>query len=326
MTYGLTTDGLTIKTLNVIRAELIQRIWDTFGISVKADSDRAIVGQVVGIVSELASIIWELLEAVNSSQDPEKATGAALDALCTLTGTFRPPASYSAVTLTLTGTPTTVVPDGSTVDTESTAVEFETVGDATIDTADAWGATTAYALEDRVTNSGNVYECTLAGTSAGSGGPTTEEETITDGSVEWTFLGAGTGAVDVLAKASETGPVVAAARDLTVITSEVSGWDGVINLLDATPGRNVASDEELRLLREAQLAGSGNTPIDSLRADLLDLDDVVAVTIFVNNTDTTDGDGMPPGTCWFRPDRVRQTPRKCGCGYQDPWYDDRYGN
>lgn len=294
MAYGLTTDGLIIKTLNIIREELNQRWKDAFGVSIKLD-DRSFFGQSTGIISEVAALIWELLEAVNSSQDPDKATGAALDALCTLTGTTRPPATYSTVTLTLTGTPTTTtVPEGSIVTTDSTLIEFETTEEVTLGVLDAWVASTSYVVDDRVTNGGNAYQCTVAGTAAGSGGPTTEDEEITDGSVTWTFLGNGTGAIDVVSRATETGPTVAAARDLISIGSAIAGWDSVINLLDATPGRDVATDEELRLLREAEIASPGNTPIDALRGDLLNVDDVAAVTIFVNNTDATDSDGLPP--------------------------------
>lgn len=296
-TYGLTTDGLIVKTLDVIREELNQRLRGAFGASVKLD-DRSILGQITGIISELGALVWELAEAVNSAQDPDKASGAALDALCTLTGTFRPPATYSVVTLTLTGTPTTVVAAESSVKAESTSVHFETMEDATIDTVAAWVESTAYVVGDRVTSNGNIYQCTTSGTS-GSGIPspapsTTDEEITTDGTVVWTFVGAGTGAVDVVAKATETGAVQAVARDLNVIETTTAGWDGVINLLDATTGREIASDEELRQLREDELAGQGNSPIDAIRSDLLRLDDVVSVTVFVNNTDETDVDGMPP--------------------------------
>jgi hypothetical protein len=293
-TYGLTTDGFIVKTLNVIRDELNTRMKDVFGKSLKLD-DRSIFGQINGIVSEIAALVWEMAEVINSSQDPDKATGAALDALCTLTGTIRPPASYSTVTLTLTGTPTTTtVPAGSIVTTDSTLVSFQTTEDSTLDVVDAWVGSDSYVVDDRVTNGGNVYQCTTAGTADSSGGPTTEDEEITDGSVTWTFVGNGTGASDVVARATETGPLVASARDLITISSQISGWDSVINLLDATPGRDVASDEELRQLREAELASPGNTPIDALRGDLLDVPDVVAVTVFVNNTDATNSDGMPP--------------------------------
>lgn len=290
-TYGLTTDGLLVKTLNVIREELATRIRDNIGASMKVD-DRSIIGQISGIVSEMAALVWELAEAVYNSQDPDKATGAALDALCLLTGTFRPQATYSTVTLTLTGTPTVVVPEGSIAKTDSTEVPFETTEEVTLVAADAWVTATGYAVDDRVTNAGNVYQCVTAGTS--SAGPSGTGTEITDGTAEWLYLGEGTGVVDVVARATETGPIEAVAYDITVIDSQVAGWDSVINLSDVSIGNDEATDEELRLLREAELASPGNTPIDALRGDLLNVEDVVAVTIFVNNTDTTDADGIPP--------------------------------
>jgi hypothetical protein len=50
-----------------------------------------------------------------------------------------------------------------------------------------WAASTAYDLREYVTNGGNLYECTVAGTSAGSGGPTGTNTAITDGTVTWTW-------------------------------------------------------------------------------------------------------------------------------------------
>lgn len=52
----------------------------------------------------------------------------------------------------------------------------------------AWAATTAYTVGQRVSNGGNVYNCTTAGTSAGSGGPTGTGGSITDGSVVWAYV------------------------------------------------------------------------------------------------------------------------------------------
>lgn len=57
--------------------------------------------------------------------------------------------------------------------------------------AAAWAATHAYVIGDAVTNSGNFYVCTAAGTSAGSGGPTTTSNNITDNTtLRWTYMGA----------------------------------------------------------------------------------------------------------------------------------------
>ena len=52
----------------------------------------------------------------------------------------------------------------------------------------AWGASTAYAIGDYVTNSGNYYLCTTPGTSASSGGPTTTASAITDNTVVWQYI------------------------------------------------------------------------------------------------------------------------------------------
>ncbi len=56
----------------------------------------------------------------------------------------------------------------------------------------AWAASTAYALGDRIINGGNVYLCTVAGTSAASGGPTGTTTDIVDNTVTWNYVSAGT--------------------------------------------------------------------------------------------------------------------------------------
>lgn len=53
----------------------------------------------------------------------------------------------------------------------------------------AWAISTAYVLNQQVHNGGNVYKCTTAGTSAGSGGPTGTGSGITDNTAVWAYLG-----------------------------------------------------------------------------------------------------------------------------------------
>lgn len=50
---------------------------------------------------------------------------------------------------------------------------------------DAWLPSTAYTLRMMAINGNNVYECTTAGTSASSGGPTGTDDDITDGTAHW---------------------------------------------------------------------------------------------------------------------------------------------
>jgi len=52
----------------------------------------------------------------------------------------------------------------------------------------AWAANTAYAVNAIVLNSQNVYTCTVAGTSAASGGPTGTGSGIVDNTVTWNWV------------------------------------------------------------------------------------------------------------------------------------------
>lgn len=295
---GLTTAGLQIATLADVRAQIDSAWLTAFGASMDV-SDNSPDGQLIGIASEVWGLFWEMLEAVASSQDPDKATGVFLRALCQLTGTIPPTATFSTVNLTITGTPTSAIPSGSLVSTISTGQQFATVEPATIAVISNWAGSTLYAAGDRRANSLNAYLCITPGTSAASGGPTTTAANITDGTAHWRFLGVGTGAIDVIAKATETGPIVAASGDITSIDTPVGGWDGAINILDATPGRLELSDAALRVLRQVELATPGTSPADAIKAALLQVgangtNPVTSATVFVNNSDVTDVAGVPP--------------------------------
>lgn len=292
MAFGLTSTGFIAPSLEEIGDAIRNTLRSLFGPSLDL-SDGSVLGQLVGILAERLADLWDLGEHLNSSMDPDQATGVNLDALCALSGTIRDGARASTVTLTLTGTPLSTVPAGSRAGTALGGVEFVTLADATLGALAAWVPATQYLVGARVTNDGKAYVCIDPGISGTLGGPTTEEETIPDGSVDWRFMGAGAGAVDVDAEALETGPTVALSGTLREIETPVSGWEAVINLLDATVGRDEEADEELRVRRELELAASGATPRDALRAALLQVADVTAVTLFVNDSDVTNGDGMP---------------------------------
>ena len=299
ITYGLTADGLVIKSLGVIRDDISSALRAAFGVSIDL-GDLSIFGVIVGIIAERFSQLWELVEAVYSAGDSTKATGKALEALSALTGTTRPEAQSSTVTLTLTGDPTTLVQAGKQANTVSTSdpQNFATNADATLVALDAYAGGVDYALGARVTSSNRAYQCITAGTSTpgGSGAPVTTDADITDGGgpVHWTYLGEGTAIADVAALSVNTGAITGLARDITGIATPVAGWRGVINLLDAVPGRAVGTDDELRTLRDEEITSAGSGTADAIRAQLLKITGVTAVTIFENLTDTTDANGVPP--------------------------------
>lgn len=101
--------------------------------------------------------------------------------------------SYSSpnmqATATFTGNANPVANGGCTF-----ARGYKTGG--TVVTADytvgsVWIASNVTAVGQFCTNGGNTYQCTAAGTTAASGGPTGTGTSITDGSVTWKYIGAG---------------------------------------------------------------------------------------------------------------------------------------
>lgn len=54
--------------------------------------------------------------------------------------------------------------------------------------ASAWATSHSYALNDTVANGSRIYQCTTAGTSASSGGPTGTGSSISDGSAIWKYV------------------------------------------------------------------------------------------------------------------------------------------
>lgn len=293
MAYGLLSTGFVMPTLDELIEEQYAEMRAAYGDSVDLTAASPL-GQLSVINAEREFKIWQGMQAVHKAFDPDSATGASLESVSAITGTVRDFAAPSEVTGTFTGTPATVLTAGRVASVAGTGKRFATLADATIAAATAWAASTAYAAAARRTNGGNIYEVTVAGTSAASGGPTGTGTTIVDGTVTWKYLGAGTGFVDAAMESEEDGPIVATARTLTVIETPAAGWSGVINNLDAELGVDEETDPSLRLKREDELRAGGNAAIESVRAQLLKVDDVKQVTVFENITNVTDADGLPP--------------------------------
>jgi uncharacterized phage protein gp47/JayE len=292
--YGLTDRGFFTKPLTAIRDDLNTAFRNVFGQSISLN-DRSVFGIIIGIIAERISISWQQLEVLTTSLDPNKAGGTLLEALATLTGTFRAPAVPSKTTLTFTGSDGTVVSAGFLTKT-SALNDFVSLASTTLASVPAWVPSTSYVLDDRVTRAGNVYQNIQAGTSAGSGGPTGTNDAVdvtADGGCLWTFVGPGAAAADASSASVENGPIVGTRKDITQIVNPTLGLDAVTNLAAADLGRLEATDSELRQTRENELAAAGSSPLDALLANLEQIAGVTSVTLFPNSTDTT-VDGVPP--------------------------------
>lgn len=94
-------------------------------------------------------------------------------------------------------------------------------------------------------------------------------------------------------EATVTGPVIANAGTLTVITTPVSGWNSITNPTDATVGSNIESDAAYRVRQRNELAAAGSGTVDGMRADILRIPGVQQAFVFENTTNVTDGNGLP---------------------------------
>lgn len=297
MAFGITATGFVKKTLEIIKSELEASFRATYGDGVNLLA-TSVNGQFIGLIADRESEIWDLMAEVYASQYPS-ASDQSLDNVGLLTGVIRLEAEGTTVNVQLTGTPTTVVTAGKVVSNDQ-GIRFALDANVTIAAATAWAGSTSYSVGDLVTNDSNIYVCTVAGTSAGSGGPTGTGDGIVDNTVTWNFVGDGTGTVEGAFTAEETGPLTCPTGSIDTedskgaIETPVAGWDDARNLEDGEVGRNIETDEEFRLRREQLLSSTGNATLDALIDNVAEVDGVTQSIAFENDTDVTDGFGLPP--------------------------------
>ena len=102
MSYGVTPDGFSRKTLQDIKDELEGSYKATFG-DIRVDPQSGF-GQLIGIQADEFSLLWEAMEEVYFSQYPATAESASLDNVLNLNGLERLSAEPSLVDIVLTRT------------------------------------------------------------------------------------------------------------------------------------------------------------------------------------------------------------------------------
>ncbi len=107
-----------------------------------------------------------------------------------------------------------------------------------------------------------------------------------------TLDGGGNGSV--FASAVLTGPIQALAGTVTVIDTPLTGWSTVTNSADAAEGTNEETDPDLRARREQSVANNAQAILDAIFSGVANIAGVTSVTVLENDTDITDGNGLPP--------------------------------
>lgn len=135
-------NGLVVDTLPEIRQKLISKAQEKFsdllnGQTLSTD-DSGVIGRILGIMSESISDQEDLVQAMNSSLDPNQASGLALDNLVFLNGLYRLPAINSTAFLLLLGDIGTVVSNAS-VKSQTTGDVFDITDTITFTTTNVNG-------------------------------------------------------------------------------------------------------------------------------------------------------------------------------------------
>ena len=321
--FELTANGVQRATLAEIISSMESSAKAQFGDTFDT-SDTSVAGIFIRLVADVADQCAEFAESVYNANDPETAVGVSLDRDCSLVGVTRLPATNSLVSAKLTGDFNTAIPSGSIVEVDGTQARFVSQNAITLDLSSAIFGT---AEVTSVLNS-TQYDVIINGITFSyiSSGSATAEEiaaglvasiqggsepvtasdnldgtfsvTANDESVSFTMtLDAGLTPRKVSKlntfESESTGPIQAPAGTLTQIVTPILGWDSATNSLDATLGRDLETDTDLRVRRRASLAIAGATTLPAIQSALLALDSVEAVVVIENDTTVTDGDGRP---------------------------------
>ncbi|MFH0902153.1 MAG: hypothetical protein V2A73_16095 [Pseudomonadota bacterium] len=158
---GLLSTGFEIKRLQEILEELQANVHAEFGAEAVTHAESGF-GRLCGILAEPLAELWELAQAVHSSQYPTTAAGVSLDNVLAINNLTRLDEEESTAWQLLVGDPGTVISSGSQVEHESTGARFETQSEETLDADQVLGAVievsgAANGLDFTITIDGHAY-------------------------------------------------------------------------------------------------------------------------------------------------------------------------
>lgn len=91
-------NGLQIITQNELVADLIQDFQDIYGEDINVDSNSP-DGQIINVFAQCVQDMYELMNQLYSSFDPDQAIGVVLDQRCAINGIQRKAGTYTYVTI-----------------------------------------------------------------------------------------------------------------------------------------------------------------------------------------------------------------------------------
>ena len=319
--YGVLPSGFSRMRMPEIRQSIIDSLNQSLGITLETRPD-SITGQFIDVFAEREATMWELAEAVYFAMYPISATGINLDHSVSFAGVVRLFAEKSTVWCACYGVEGTIIPAGSIVRSTNSQDNFLLDAPVTISRQFAVDTTvyvnTAVVGQEywiRVNQSiyryvavANDSILTIANhlfTQLLASGFQIELDAnyIRIYGIESISYALQLSADILISKISSIGnftcevfgPVDITAHSVSQIVSTLDGWDDVDNLVDGHLGRNLETDDELRIRYDTGVFRLGAATLESIRANLQqNIAGIASIEVYENIEDVMDADGRPP--------------------------------
>lgn len=331
---GLTQNGFEIRRLPDVIAALQSDAQQVFADIAPAGDEidvgpNSTIGRLIGLVSPAYAGLWEGLQYVYDSFNPNASTGISLDNLVALSGITRKPAAATTASVLLRGDNNVNINLSSKVSSITTKRVFSFTAPVMLNQYQASGIgisvnavlnSTTYQVSystdgtlftdiaitsDASATSDEILAAlkTQFDTTTGGAFTTYYQDgylfiTRTDPFQIVSFEVSTNITINKILKlglvaCDEIGPLPQLANSITTIATPVLGWDSVTNPEEATLGRYKETDEELReRFRNSKFMQSANI-IESLLDGLRNVDGVTDVVVYENDGDVTDAYGVP---------------------------------
>ena len=322
--YGITDKGFEIKRLDEILEELHSELSEKLGFNTRLDPQSFLNVLITTYGGQLA-VLWEVAQASYYAKYPSTAEGVSLDNAVQYGGIRRSPNKYSYYTLHCTGDDGTTVRQGATVATNTAPqAKLSAVSEFVI-TRENFNRVS---IRVAAPVTGAIYSVSINGVQYSFTSSSDDELSIIEGlskvvkpdgykvSVNESNI-----TLDVISESASRSGILVLSDNLTtasvttladfatidygklifpngtitIMITNISGFNAVENLIEPTYGRLQETDVELRHSYLAKSAIRSTRMIDSICSQLINnVPNVESATGYENDTDDTDEEGRPP--------------------------------
>nr|DAI77986.1 MAG TPA: Baseplate wedge protein [Caudoviricetes sp.] len=319
MEYGVTVNGFVRKRLPEIREDIFKSLEQKLGSSVSRQPN-SMIGVLVGVYAAELDRMWQLLERDYYDRSPISAGEGSLDNTLAYTNVQRKKAQASYLYAVCYGRSGMVLPANCQIK-DTSGYKWDIIEESTITLNDCVHVT----LDVATPAEGKVYSvqfdndavikytaktgdtALVVAVALASQSVPKWQGNVVDGKVVFEHTDRRYGAVVVPNESftviqvgspirfdcEEYGAIEPLLNSVTYINTNYDGWFSVSNESETYVGRDYETASEVRQRYASAVFKNSVGMVESIKAALMELQDVTSVTIYENRTDET-VDGLKP--------------------------------